>query len=176
MIWFILAAIITIWVTIQVSVSGYRYNKDHPEWASENEGVGAFFVTLILSVIVALVLNLGVGCFYQDVGTHENRTYIVSLSDSVGSRGAFALGSGRISSEMYYFYYVYAGAGYKVEHTTASGLVLFDDQKGKTAYLVEYYPNVELKMWGIKFGSSKDSELHIPKGTIIKNVYDLDLK
>ena len=97
------------------------------------------------------------------------------MKDNVNSEGRFILGSGSVEGKVRYYYYIQDGVGYRIKDIGAEGLLLIEDQD-KTAYLSEYKSNNRLRWFGIETGTSRDSELHIPKGTIIKGIYELDLQ
>jgi len=166
MFYIILALVVVAWMTI----NEYRHNRYYKRYV----GVVFLFSSFFAFGFALVILMLSV-MFSTDIGSVSQKTDIVSIADSVETHGTFVLGTGSINSEIYYFYYVKDGDGYRVEKRMFTDLILFDDQTND-AYFVDFTPNVELKWFYFNVGKHKSSELHVPKGTIIKNVYDLDLK
>lgn len=148
-------------------------------WLSDGD------MEMFLHAFAMCGLVLGAGAFgiaafvgaqhYPELLPREKRTDLLSVVDNVTSNGRFVLGSGTVEGNITYFYYVKDGAGFRVGKTTATNLLLLEDQE-KDAFLLEYESDVDMHMWGITFSSYKGPELHIPKGTIIKGVHELDLK
>lgn len=180
MIWFYLATALSVWAIWMAILDDIDSRKNRGEYRTmwnepTNNWVLAVFVITPFVFEIALIIGIVCGFFYEDVGATPDDTQILSVADSVGVKGRFTLGSGRIESEMYYFFYVAEGTGYRVGKITANNLVLYDDQE-TTAFTRVWLPNNELKFWGLATGKNRPSELHIPKGAIIKDVYELDLK
>jgi len=163
MIFFILTLIITIIVGIKT-------------YYPEHRG-GNVFISLSFGIAISLVMSLIFGFFYSDIGYDSVQTELLSVKDSVSSYGRFALGSGTIQGEMYYFGYIRENNGFKVFKIKGGDDLLIVENGESSAVYEEYNPKVKMKLWGLAVGETpKDRVLYVPKDTIYLNQYELDLK
>ena len=127
------------------------------------------FLGIIISSILSIFIGLAVYGFSEKCTT--NKVELISISDSVGSSGRFTLGTSRIESEMDYFSYIKEGNGYKVfKILNDSSTILIENESEKAIF--------DTGLWGFKFCRTpiNNKIISVPKGTIIKSEYELDLK
>jgi hypothetical protein len=101
------------------------------------------------------------------VSCNSGTAKIVSLNLVNETSGSFFLGCGSIDGTLNYYYYFEENGGYKLGNTPCINVTIFEDSTNETAYCV-FDPAYIKKSTYIK-------ELHVPKGTIIRE-YNLEIK
>lgn len=164
MIWFIIAAVIVLAITIAEAVGEYRSNW--PTWSN----VSFVLVTgLVVGFLVAGAVNFAT---YFTVDEPVQRyTAIANLSDGSGVSGSFFLGIGSVDSKPVYMYY-----------TDDNGVFELHQLEAKRAYVTytDGSPQVVLhtdrstNKWISVFSSlNYKYEFQVPRGSVRAN-FNLD--
>lgn len=116
----------------------------------------------------------------------KGKIEIISLRNILSLEGDFFIGTGTLDSKLYYvYYYKSERGGSKLTKVSAEKTELFEEDR-RDAYLAEVDKTITrpgLKQWDWLFvpwfllsdSSEYDKALHIPRGTIKKNI-NLDLR
>ena len=147
--------------------------------------IGLLSIATPLGVIVGgivgiLIAGLNGGILYltdvQQERIFVQEQAIYTAIDSQGIEGNFALGCGRVSDTLRYYYIVKDDLGQKVDSANSSDTHIIntkDIPKIKT-----YETDFKNKKWdliGFNFKESKDYVLEVPENTV-KYDYNIDLK
>jgi hypothetical protein len=120
---------------------------------------------LTIGVWLAILIVASGVAYYVPDQIEVKTVDLVSLNDGNSLSGSFFLGSGYISNYQVYSYYYKVGDGYARNMIYASRTVIYMDEDTKP-YLKSTAVN----------GNWPYYELHVPRGTIVKDVYNLDNK
>lgn len=168
---------VLIGIALTIIVTIFLYMKYGDSW---QHGVAC---TILLLTSVILPPALGFTAPYHEVLTTK-RIDLVSIKDNtliegrIGG-GIFVVG-GYISESPVYFYYKKVGEGYVQDHIKAAGVVIYEDAKDGIGYItITEAKRVIDREWADKYlhwiiydtqihYRSKTTEIHVPKGTIIK--------
>lgn len=194
MLWFAIAAGITLWAIVFVIrdwISDYRawqnYTPPAPSdgdalWygyfpGPEKPGVGsligfslaALFFVGAISVMVATLINLLVGVWVYD--TKDTRVELASLKDSSSVSGRFFLGSGVIDSSSVYRYYQKDNGAYTLETVYAEDARIIEDGD---PHLVVTTAVPSIPLIAAVVDHSPFYTFHVPEGSIQQDQFVLD--
>jgi len=140
-------------------------------------------VSVYLLLLIILITTFSASTTqYEEKGRIE----ITSLRNVLALEGDFFIGTGTLDSKLYYvYYYKSERGGSKLAKVSAEKTELFEENR-RDAYLAKVDKKITrpgLKQWDWLFvpwfllsdSSEYDKALHIPKGTIKKNI-NLDLR
>jgi len=147
---------------------------------------------MIFHIVIGFIVGVAVWFIISPLiknPTHEiqkEKRTIVSLRDgSGGTSGSFFLGIGSFNSSMkYYGYEDLGGNRFKmVRFSTIDNIIVEDIKDGESSYFVEIvsvYTGSEWDKWyagpNMEREYTERYEIHIPRGSILKNEYKLDLE
>ena len=147
--------------------------------------IGLLSVTTPLGVIVGGMMGILVACLNGGIlylaDVQQERVFvkeqaIYTAIDNQGIEGNFALGCGRVSDTLRYYYIVKDDLGQKVDSANSTDTHITnttDNPKIKT-----YETDFKNKKWaliGFNFKEGKDYILEVPENTV-KYDYNIDLK
>ena len=182
----ILAIVIFTGSLITDFISHYQaYKKDdhyyyNGSWYGDKPKIRTYFGEWFLLIFLTGILYIFISfCIYISTEGSDNFTHyekdsewtIYSLDDSIGASGRFFLGSGRIDSDIYYYYVYNTAHGQKIGKLRASNAYLkYDDDNHYIEKYSRYY-NDDLKTKLLVtqlFTKCEDSYyvIYIPEGSI----------
>jgi len=147
--------------------------------------IGLLSVVTLLGVIVGgimgfLIASLNGGILYltdvQQERVFVQEQAIYSVVDNKGLEGNFALGYGRVSDALRYYYIIKDDLGQKVEsaNSTDTHIVNTKDIPKIKTYKTDF-KNKAWNLVGINFKELTDYVLEVPENTV-KYDYNVDLK
>lgn len=110
--------------------------------------------------------------------TLDTKTPIASLSDATGTKGSFVLGSGSVSNELVFTYYV-GTTSFQLKQVPAKYTTIYMDENGSPYLLTRVYMKRDLNCDNVTLSESRlwymatEYEFHVPNGTIVKQ-YNLN--
>lgn len=134
------------------------------------EGIIIFLFMGIGSIIPTMIVGLCIAIPAQYIqGSHEiekHYIYPISLERDSETSGRFILGSGRIETTQYYFFYYESIYGYKLSKIPVDNTYLIETNKRpQIVNVVDRYNGGLIKL---EDGRSKRTIIYVPEGTIIK--------
>lgn len=132
------------------------------------------FIGCIVGIAIAIIIGVNAPNEYFI----SKRVDIISLDDGTKINGNFILGSGTIDQESYYIFYEISPNGAISQHKlSVSDTYIYEDQDSSA--FINYYKLrlTGCKDWGLKsifINNDRYNEIHVPKGTIIRQ-FNLDL-
>lgn len=170
------------------------YNKyNHGVWVGDISDGDDFMEEIGTGPVAGFVIGLitwaiiGNSLLPEPIEVEASKKHLVALKDNQEVSGNFFLGSGSFDGELKYYGYEDIGNDrYKMVKFPISSIIVEDVDSSKESYFVEikkiYDPNdkvFDYDKW--MMGPWSDSihvrwEIHIPKGSIIRNDYELDLE
>lgn len=166
-------AVVGLWIGISIT------NKArNPDW------VGGlfltFFVTLIgLTAVVLVPMNIGAVIWTDhDKAEYTGSFSIIAAADGSLTEGSFFIFGGQIEeTPMYFFYRQDSNTGaIKQGHIPVNKTVIYEDQENKgyvDIYRDEHYFGDWY--WAISNNSEAKYEIHVPKGSVVRQ-FDFDLE
>ena len=191
MIWFILGVLAGIIILVREILKTKKEQVEYKEkvkaqpntyhWRPNSyaEAVSTGIAAILLGGLgVGMILSLLAGIIVYDgqLPSQEDVYEIVSVKDNSYVEGRLFLGIGNIAEEPNYTFYIKEGDGYIMQTRSVEGVVVIEDQEPGAGYFLDYVNDSELRLWGIADSTQPKDELHVPEGTVIKNVFDLDLE
>lgn len=141
------------------------------------EFIEYFMYTLLFILFSIFVFGMGIGVSllvgiaipkqWREVETVQ----LISLRDSEGLSGSFFLGSGKIGTTPYYFFYKKVGNGYQLGKVAVDDNVIVFEEKREDGQLKVYtrkFTNPSLRWIALTWPSHKH-EFVIPEGSIKRN-------
>ena len=166
-----------LWIIIGIIATGIYIGYMIYDDYSWGEVVGLGFLSLIGSIMLALLLSIISGCIAD---TCADKTYsvaedieIYALRDNVTTEGKFFLGSGNVDGELKYFYVVETEFGYTVNDIDADN-VYIKYTTGKCHLEKHTYTFDNSFVRSIAMPIGKRYVFYIPEGSVI-NDYAIDL-
>lgn len=130
------------------------------------------FIFTALSFIVGNLLVFVIGALLPTKMEVLDTMKMISVKDSNALEGSFVLGTGSINQVEYYTFYREWGNGYKKEKVPVKDSVVFEenDKVAELIVMKKVYKEPWMNYVGlILTGQRKNEyELHVPKGTIIR--------
>lgn len=140
--------------------------------------IGVLFAIIAIIVMIIPMAILG-GILNASSPTEKytySETHMVVLKDNIETNGKFFLGSGRVDSEMQYYYMVNTNKGMQVRSVSAesSYLVESNDIQPMIVENRDRFKNKKLQLW---FPARNNSEIiiYVPKGSVDYS-YRVDLE
>jgi len=162
---------------------GGRWKGDKYNTIDYSEYIGPGVIAGFIIGIIAWV-SIGLGCQPDGTEYEKPKRQLVALKDGESMSGSFFLGSGSFSGEMKYYGYENLGnERYKMVKFPNSSIIIEDVKEGEKSYFVEIrqkadVENYKYKKWMIgpfEMDMFIRWEIHIPKGSILRGNYELDL-
>ncbi|HBY20070.1 MAG TPA: hypothetical protein DEG71_03520 [Clostridiales bacterium] len=147
--------------------------------------IGLLLVMTPLGVLVGGMMGTLVACLNGGIlylaEVQQERVFvqeqaIYTAIDNQGTEGNFALGCGRVSDTLRYYYVVKDDLGQKVDSANSTDTHIINTTD--TPKIKTYETNFKNKKWilvGINFKESTDYILEVPENTV-KYDYSIDLK
>lgn len=150
----------------------------------ENEIVSTIGIIMFLMSIILMLTFTFIGVFIKEVDANltEDVAYeIYSINDNIEVSGRFVLGTGRIESTDYYYFYTKTDKGLKVEKIDATNAYIQETNEISPRVIYQYHKHIYPKWYRKWF--VLDPNPHGEVTTIIKvptntvtTQYILDLK
>jgi len=128
----------------------------------------------MIGFLVAYVLSGIVGANAQSEYIFKDRYKLYALKDNVGVQGNFFLGSGRIDSDLKYYYLTDFEDGKKIDSLDVDEVILKQDDNPHIEVYEAQYKNEFIRFNFINFSSDK-YKIYIPEGSI-KYDFNVDLQ
>lgn len=186
--------IFTGWIITDFIFHYQAYKKDdhyvyHGSWYGDKPKIrtyfGEWFLLIFFVGFLYVFISFGIYIFTEgsDNFTHyekDSEWTIYALDDSIGASGRFFLGSGRIDSDIYYYYVYNTVHGQKIGKLRASNVYLKydDDNHYIEKYNRHYNDDLKTKLLVTQlFTKCEDSYyvIYIPEGSIT-NDFTVDLQ
>lgn len=153
-----------IWVLVGVSILFLLWVIDH-----KDNAVDVVHFAIVMCAVVGIYL-LGNSLVASNIpATYSSAAGqpIISLDTSIGPSGSFVLGSGRIDTDAYYFYYrPTADKGYTLDQSRAKEAVIYENAPLGQGYTVTRNPTLASYIWSLHYSARVD--IHIPAGSIVR--------
>lgn len=138
--------------------------------------IGGFCVGVIGCLIPAIIGGILYGINVPQERILKQEQPIYSVVDNKGVEGNFALGYGRISDTLKYYYIIKDNYGQKVDSTKAENTHIINTNDKPEIKI--YHTSFKNKLWDLvafNFKEENDYILEVPNNTI-KYDYNIDLK
>jgi hypothetical protein len=120
-------------------------------------------IMFLITIVSLVILVMASGCTEASDQTYK----LYSINALTGSSGSFALGSGSIDEEAYYFYYLQDTDGaYHLMKADAGSSRIFMDTASDTAYVTKVSCIVNSRHKPACGGYVYGYDFHVPPGTI----------
>jgi hypothetical protein len=135
-------------------------------------------------VVLILMANSFANFMINNTTTHteeytlDTKIPIASLSDAMGTKGSFILGSGSVSNELVFTYYV-GTTSFQLKQVPAEYTTIYMDENISPYLLARVYMKRNLNRDNVTLSETRlwymatEYEFHVPSGTIVKQ-YNLN--
>lgn len=146
------------------------YTKWDPYWDGFNIGC-----CILCGLVFGVCAGLFIALDRYDPITKEVTWDVVAAKDGSSVEGRFSIFAGYIDEDPYYFYYQQgADGGIRQGKIPAEGTVIYEDQESRSFIQKNTCPT-EWRFWGRTGGCYTTYEIHVPKGSVKRDVeFDLE--